>query len=202
MKAQISLGIAKALNTYGMCDKTKIFRASADDLNKRDFSMIFDRLQGGCLIIDEAGQLSDQSAEIIEKYVDEDNQQTAIILSETQDAIMQFWKKHQTLRAKFLNVINVSKYNEMELVTLAKGYIDERKYELDEDAALVLRDYFKRELDKGQEVNYDDVIEIVDLAIANLEKRNVRNLYMTVLDNKYEEAKMFRLLPQDFKILM
>lgn len=202
MKAQISLGIAKALNTYGMCDKTKIFRASADDLNKRDFSMIFDRLQGGCLIIDEAGQLSDQSAEIIEKYVDEDNQQTAIILSETQDAIMQFWKKYQTLRAKFLNVINVSKYNEMELVTLAKGYIDERKYELDEDAALVLRDYFKRELDKGQEVNYDDVIEIVDLAIANLEKRNVRNLYMTVLDNKYEEAKMFRLLPQDFKILM
>ena len=202
MKAQISLGIAKALNTYGMCDKTKIFRASAEDLNKRDFSMIFDRLQGGCLIIDKAGQLSDQSAEIIEKYVDKDNQQTAIILSETQDAIMQFWKKHQTLRAKFLNVINVSKYNEMELVTLAKGYIDERKYELDEDAALVLRDYFKRELDKGQEVNYDDVIEIVDLAIANLEKRNVRNLYMTVLDNKYEEAKMFRLLPQDFKILM
>ena len=175
MKAQISLGIAKALNTYGMCDKTKIFRASADDLNKRDFSMIFDRLQGGCLIIDKAGQLSDQSAEIIEKYVDKDNQQTAIILSETQDAIMQFWKKPQTLRAKFLNVINVSKYNEMELVTLAKGYIDERKYELDEDAALVLRDYFKRELDKGQEVNYDDVIEIVDLAIANLEKRNVRN---------------------------
>lgn len=202
MKAQISLGIAKALNTYGMCDKSKIFRASADDLNKRDFSMIFDRLQGGCLIIDEAGQLSDQSAEIIEKYVDKDNQQIAIILSETRDAIMQFWKKHQTLRAKFLNVINVSKYNEMELVTLAKGYIDERKYELDEDAALVLRDYFKRELDKGQEVNYDDVIEIVDLAISNLEKRNVRNLYMTVLDNKYEEAKMFRLLPQDFKILM
>ena len=202
MKAQISLGIAKALNTYGMCDKTKIFRASADDLNKRDFSMIFDRLQGGCLIIDEAGQLSDQSAEIIEKYVDKDNQQIAIILSETRDAIMQFWKKHQTLRAKFLNVINVSKYNEMELVTLAKGYIDERKYELDEDAALVLRDYFKRELDKGQEVNYDDVIEIVELAISNLEKRNVCNLYMTVLDNKYEEAKMFRLLPQDFKILM
>ena len=202
MKAQISLGIAKALNTYGMCDKTKIFRASADDLNKRDFSMIFDRLQGGCLIIDEAGQLSDQSADFIEKYVDKDNQQIAIILSETRDAIMQFWKKHQTLRAKFLNVINVSKYNEMELVTLAKGYIDERKYELDEDAALVLRDYFKRELDKGQEVNYDDVIEIVDLAISNLEKRNVRNLYMTVLDNKYEEAKMFRLLPQDFKILM
>lgn len=202
MKAQISLGIAKALNTYGMCDKTKIFRAGAQDLNKRDFSMIFDRLQGGCLIIDEAGQLSDESAAIIEKYVDEDNQQTAIILSETQDEIMKFWKKHQTLRAKFLNVINVSKYNEMELVTLAKGYIDERKYELDEDAALVLRDYFKRELDKGQEVNYDDVIEIVDIAIANLEKRNVRNLYMTVLDNKYEEAKMFRLLPQDFKILM
>lgn len=202
MKAQISLGIAKALNTYGVCDKSKIFRAFAEDLNKRDFSMIFDRLQGGCLIIDEAGALSEKSAEIIENYVNEDNQQTAIILSETQDAIMSFWKKHQALRAKFLNVINVSKYNEMELVTLAKGYIEERKYELDEDAALILRDYFKRELDKGKEINYDDVMEIVDLAVNNLEKRNVRNLYMTVLDNKYEEARMFRLLPEDFKILL
>ena len=36
-------------------------------------------------------------------------------------------------------------------------------------------------------------------AIASLEKRNMKNLFMTVLDNKYEEAAMFMLQPEDFK---
>ena len=40
LKSQIALGIAKALNTYGLCDKSKIVRASAEELNARDFSVI------------------------------------------------------------------------------------------------------------------------------------------------------------------
>ena len=40
---------------------------------------------------------------------------------------------------------------------------------------------------------------VVDKAISNLENRNMKNLFMTVLDNKYEEASMFKLLPEDFE---
>ena len=40
---------------------------------------------------------------------------------------------------------------------------------------------------------------VVDEGIANLDKRNMKNLFMTVLDNKYEEADMLKLLPEDFK---
>ena len=50
VKSQIAIGIAKALNTYGICDKNKLVRATAQDLNGRDFSMIFEKLKGGCLI--------------------------------------------------------------------------------------------------------------------------------------------------------
>lgn len=201
VKSQIALGIAKALNTYGICDKEKIVRAKARDLNQRDFSKIFDKLKGGCLIIEKADLLSDDAAKIIEDYVNKDNQQTAIVFASIHDEMMKFWKKHQTLRSKFLNVINVAKYNEMELVTLAKGYIEQRKYEMDPEAALVLRDYFRKCLDNNQVINYEDVMGIVDMAISNLENRNVKNLFMTVLDNKYEEAKMFKLIADDFKML-
>lgn len=201
VKSQIALGIAKALNTYGKCDKTKIVRAKSKDLNDMDFSSIFDKIKGGCLIIEKADLLSDASVKIIEDYVNQDKQETAIVFASVHDEMMKFWKKHQTLRSKFLNVINVSKYNEMELVTLAKGYIEQRKYEMDPEAALVLRDYFKKCLEDNVEVNYEDVMGIVDMAISNLEKRNMKNLFMTVLDNKYEEAKMFNLLAEDFGML-
>ena len=65
VKSQIAIGIAKALNTYGICDKNKLVRATAQDLNGRDFSMIFEKLKGGCLIIDGAGMLDDKAAGII-----------------------------------------------------------------------------------------------------------------------------------------
>lgn len=201
MKLQIALGIAKALNTYGLCDKSKIVRASAETLNSRDFSMIFDKIKGGCLIIEKADLLSDKSVSIIEWEVNKENQKTAIVLESFHDEMMAFWKKHQSLRSKFLNVINVSKYNEMELVTLAKGYIEQKKYEMDPEVALILRDYFGQCLEENKVINYEDVMSIVDVAITNVENRNSKNLFMTVLENRYEEASMFKLLPEDFKFL-
>ncbi len=201
MKSQIAIGIAKALNTYGICDKNKIVRAKASELNRSDFSVIFPKISGGCLIVEGADELSDASVAVIEKEVSKDNQDVAIVLESRQDALKAFWKKHRTLRGRFLNVINVSKYNETELVTLAKGYIEKRGYELSPEAAIILRNYFKKHLQKNDVVGYETVMNVVDAGIENLDKRNMKNLYMTVLDNKYEEAHMLRLLPEDFKLL-
>lgn len=201
VKSQIAIGIAKALNTYGICDKTKIVRATAADLNNRDFSVIFTKIKGGCLIIENADELSDSSVDIIKKEVGKDNQDVAIVLESFEEDILQLWKKYPDLRAKFLNVINVVKYNEKELVTLAKGYIEKRGYEMAKETALMLRNYFKKQTQADVVINYEDITSIVDQAIANLDQRNMKNLFMTVLDNKYEEADMVRILPQDFKTL-
>lgn len=54
VKSQIAIGIAKALNTYGICDKNKLVRATAEDLNGREFAMIFEKLKGGCLVVEGA----------------------------------------------------------------------------------------------------------------------------------------------------
>lgn len=198
VKSQIAIGIAKALNTYGICDKTKIVRASAIDLNNKDFSVIFSKIKGGCLIIESADELSDSSVEIIKKEVSKDNQDVAIVLESFEEDILKLWKKYPDLRAQFLNVINVAKYNEMELVTLAKGYIEKRGYEMAKETALALRDYFEKQTQADIVINYEDITSMVDQAIVNLDQRNMKNLFMTVLDNKYEEADMVRLLPQDF----
>ena len=198
MKNQIAIGIAKALNTYGMCDKTKIVRAKAGELNRQDFSSIFPKIKGGCLIVERADELTNASSAIIEREVYREDQDVAIILASRQKDMMMYWRRHPELRGKFLNVINVSKYNENELVTLAKGYIEKRGYELSMEAAIVLRDYFKKEIENNAEVGYEQVMTVVDEGIASLDKRNMKNLFMTVLDNKYEEAKMLKLRGEDF----
>ena len=199
MKSQISIGIAKALNTYGMCDKTKMVRATADELNRMDFSVVFEKIAGGCLIISGAGALSDESIEIVSEYVNRDEQKVAIVLEDSESYLMDLWKRHPKLRSKFLNVINISKYDESELVKLAESYAKRRGYDIsDEVRNVVLRELFANRMSGGEDVNYEDVMAVVDEAVVNLEKRNMKNLFMTVLDNAYSEASMFTLIPEDF----
>ena len=199
VKSQIAIGIAKALNTYGICDKNKLVRATAQDLNGRDFSMIFEKLKGGCLIIDGAGMLDDKAAGIIVDFVQQDNQDVAIVLEGEEDKIKELFRKYPVLHSKFLNIIHIGKYNENELVQLAEGYAKKKGYEISGPGAASLKTLLRERMQDGYSVDYEDIMAIIEEAIASLEKRNMKNLFMTVLDNKYEEAAMFMLRPEDFK---
>ena len=199
VKSQIAIGIAKALNTYGICDKNKLVRATAQDLNGRDFSMIFEKLKGGCLIIDGAGMLDDKAAGIIVDFVQQDNQDVAIVLEGEEDKIKELFRKYPVLHSKFLNIIHIGKYNENELVQLAEGYAKKKGYEISGPGAASLKTLLRERMQDGYSVDYEDIMAIIEEAIASLEKRNMKNLFMTVLDNKYEEAAMFMLQPEDVK---
>ena len=199
VKSQIAIGIAKALNTYGICDKNKLVRATAQDLNGRDFSMIFEKLKGGCLIIDGADMLDDKAAGIIVDFVQQDNQDVAIVLEGEEDKIKELFRKYPVLHRKFLNIIHIGKYNENELVQLAEGYAKKKGYEISGPGAASLKTLLRERMQDGYSVDYEDIMAIIEEAIASLEKRNMKNLFMTVLDNKYEEAAMFMLQPEDFK---
>ena len=199
VKSQIAIGIAKALNTYGICDKNKLVRATAQNLNGRDFSMIFEKLKGGCLIIDGADMLDDKAAGIIVDFVQQDNQDVAIVLEGEEDKIKELFRKYPVLHSKFLNIIHIGKYNENELVQLAEGYAKKKGYEISGPGAASLKTLLRERMQDGYSVDYEDIMAIIEEAIASLEKRNMKNLFMTVLDNKYEEAAMFMLQPEDFK---
>lgn len=199
VKSQIAIGIAKALNTYGICDKNKLVRATAQDLNGRDFSMIFAKLKGGCLIIESADMLDDKAAGIIVDFVQQDNQDVAIVLEGEEDKIKELFRKYPILHSKFLNIIHIGKYNENELVQLAEGYAKKKGYEISGPGAASLKTLLRERMQDGYSVDYEDIMAIIEEAIASLEKRNMKNLFMTVLDNKYEEAAMFMLQPEDFK---
>ncbi len=198
VKSQIAIGIAKALNTYGICDKSKLVRATADDLNGRDFSAIFSKISGGCLIIEDADRLDEKAVLTISAYVQKKNQDVAIVLEGEEKQIRGLLATYPAIRSKFLNIIHIGKYNEDELVQLAAGYAKKKGYEIAAPAKKKLKTIISDRMRDNYSVNYEDIMAIIEEAISSLEKRNMKNLFMTVLDNKYEEAAMFLLLPEDF----
>lgn len=161
--------------------------------------MIFEKLKGGCLIIDGADMLDDKAAGIIVDFVQQDNQDVAIVLEGEEDKIKELFRKYPVLHSKFLNIIHIGKYNENELVQLAEGYAKKKGYEISGPGAASLKTLLRERMQDGYSVDYEDIMAIIEEAIASLEKRNMKNLFMTVLDNKYEEAAMFMLQPEDFK---
>ena len=166
VKSQIAIGIAKALNTYGICDKNKLVRATAQDLNGRDFSMIFEKLKGGCLIIDGADMLDDKAAGIIVDFVQQDNQDVAIVLEGEEDKIKELFRKYPVLHSKFLNIIHIGKYNENELVQLAEGYAKKKGYEISGPGAASLKTLLRERMQDGYSVDYEDIMAIIEEAIS------------------------------------
>ena len=172
VKSQIAIGIAKALNTYGICDKNKLVRATAQDLNGRDFSMIFEKLKGGCLIIDGADMLDDKAAGIIVDFVQQDNQDVAIVLEGEEDKIKELFRKYPVLHSKFLNIIHIGKYNENELVQLAEGYAKKKGYEISGPGAASLKTLLRERMQDGYSVDYEDIMAIIEEAIASTASKN------------------------------
>ena len=78
-------------------------------------------------------------------------------------------------------------------------YAKKKGYEISGPGAASLKTLLRERMQDGYSVDYEDIMAIIEEAIASLEKRNMKNLFMTVLDNKYEEAAMFMLQPEDFK---
>ena len=180
VKSQIAIGIAKALNTYGICDKNKLVRATAEDLNGREFAMIFEKLKGGCLVVEGAGDLDDKAAGIIADFVQQENQDVAIVLEGEEESIKTLFRKYPVLHSKFLNIIHIGKYNENELVQLADGYAKKKGYEISAPAAASLKTLLRERMQSGYSVEYEDIMAIIEEAIASLEKRNMKNLFMTI----------------------
>ena len=102
-------------------------------------------------------------------------------------------------RTKGIDTNDISKYDESELVKLAESYAKRRGYDVSEEVRqVVLKDVFEKRMENGKDVNYEDVMAVIDEAVVKLEKRNMKNLFMTVLDNAYTQASMCTLIPEDF----
>ena len=73
-----------------------------------------------------AGDLDDKAAGIIADFVQQENQDVAIVLEGEEESIKTLFRKYPVLHSKFLNIIHIGKYNENELVQLADGYAKKR----------------------------------------------------------------------------
>ena len=200
MKSQISIGIAKALNTYGMCDKGKIVRADSGELNAMDFSPVFDKISGGCLIIEKAGDISKETAVRLALLLKSDTSGLFVIMEDTHRGIEKALGRDEGFASRFSEKINIPIFTSDELVSFAKAYANELGYTIDEMGILALYNSISNIQKYDKATTLTEVKEIVDDAIHKSEKGGLRKAFSIITSRRYDDEDYVILREKDFGI--
>lgn len=197
-KTTLAIDIVKALQKQKWLEGKKLAKISAQKLNQRDISEIFSNLNGGALIIEHAGVLSDASMMALSLVMEGNTGGLLIILEGTSDEVERLFQRNRNFAEKFDYKIEIPVFSNDELVGFGKSYIQEFGYILDDFGVLALYDKIGSKQTIDHMVNVAEVKEILDRAMENAQSRTVRHLLEKVTKKNVDKMGNQILREEDF----
>ena len=122
-----------------------------------------------------------------------------VVLEDTRKPIAKMFADNPRFAKKFTSRLELPVFINDELVTFAQTYAKENRYKIDEMGILAL--YSRIDLLQREEkvVTVAHVKDIVDEAIGNSKKVNVKNLMKKVLGKSTDDSDRIILTEDDFR---
>lgn len=197
-KSEMAKSIVQVLRTEYQKPGQNMGTIKAANLNEKDVQAIYQKIRGGCLIIENAGDLERDTAVTLKLLMDNDNDGTLIILEDTRVGIERLKRTEITFVRMFTDKINIPIFSSDELVLFGKKYASDEGYVLDEMAELALynRIGLIQRLDRPTYLT--EVKEIVDKAIENAENAGLGGFFARLAARKRTDDGKLILLEKDF----
>ena len=144
----------------------KVAYVFAEQINGKNINNIFRKLQGGFFVIEKANQLDQETAEKLNKAMEEDHDGLIVILEDDKIGIRKMIARFPRLARKFTSTINIPVFTNDELVSFAQIYAEERGYRVESAAVLSLYDLIGQNQKEDVPMNIGSVKMIMDAAIA------------------------------------
>jgi len=199
-KTVFASNFVKALQEMTGKPDGKIGKIDAETLNKKDVNALYNKISGGCLIIEGAGDLTKDSAIKLGLLLEADKKGTLVILEDTRGGIEKALLRDGGFASKFTERINIPIFTNDELVVFAKAYAKENGYRIDEMGVLALYNSISNieKLDKATSIA--EVKEIVDDAITHVESGKFRKAFSILTSSRFDEDDYVILHEKDFNI--
>lgn len=126
--------ICKELNI----EASKVAYIFAEDLNGKDIAEIASKLAGGFLVIENANQLSQETADELEEVMNGNTKGMIVILEDEKIGMRKLIARYPKLAKKFTSMINIPVFTNDELVNFAKVYTMENGFRIDQMGMLAL----------------------------------------------------------------
>ena len=185
-RTTLALGIAKIIGRCKGMQSQKVAKIYAEDLNSKDIAATVNKIAGGILIIEEAGDLSDNAAAQLSMAMDFKTDGLIVFLEDERRYLMDLLGRNPQFAQKFDITMNVPTLTNDELVEFGKYYALQNDSVMDDSAVLTLYDGIGTLQNSEQPVAILDVKEIMDKAIKKANKFSLGKLFSTVSGKRYD----------------
>ena len=154
--------ICKELNI----EASKVAYVFAEQINGKDIAEIIDKLAGGFLVIENANQLTPQTAEQLNNAMEFRTDGLTVIIEDEKIGMRKFIAKYPRLAKKFTSMINIPVFTNDELAEFAKVYANDCGYNINQMGMLALYESIGENQKQDEPMNIGVVKNMIDAAIA------------------------------------
>lgn len=195
-KTVLATDIIKAIQKSNKHSSGKIGKIAAASLNQKDLSQLLKKVAGGYLIIEKAGDMSQETVTRLSLLMEQDTQGLMIIMEDTRAGIEKVLGRDANFTRKFTERIKIPVFTSDELVAFAKAYALEQECEIDDMGILALYNCISNIQKLDEATTLTEVKEIVDAAIDHADKGGLKKLFG---GKKYSPEGYLYLREKDFE---
>ena len=165
----IAEDFARSFYTMGICKTKTIAKIKAAALNRANISDAISKLQGGCLVVENAGVISPQKLEEIYQIVSSPDNDVVVIMTGQIETLSKLFKDNAVISSQFKHLIQVHRITDMDVFSIAKNHAIQLGYPCESGAESNLR----RRMQEVESGNLDRVLKIVDNAVSKAHNREM-----------------------------
>ena len=197
-KTELATCFIKALQSNKGNLAGKIGKIDADSLNTSDIKSTLDKIKGGCLIIEKAGELNKNTTKLIGIELAKDFSGTLIILEDSSKKIRRLFGEDRAFSTMFTEKISIPIFTNDELVAFAREYARELGYKIDELAVLALYNRISSIQRLDQATTLSEVKDIVDEAIRREAHGGIKKAISILTAKRYTDDDRIVLTERTF----
>lgn len=199
-KTVLAVDIVKAIQKQRNLKQGKVAIVTGESLNKKELGGIVQKLRGGAIIIEKAGQLNTRTVRDLNRLMEKRTGELLVVLEDQRKPLEKLFTANPSFKKKFTSKLELPVFINDELVTFGQTYAKENGYKLDEMGILALYsriDVMQRE---DHAVTVAEVKEIMDDAIDHSQKANVKHFARRVFGKGTDDRDRIILKEDDFRI--
>lgn len=147
-------------------EASKVAYIFAEDLNGKNIAEIASKLAGGFLVIENANQLSQETADELDEVMNGNTKSMIVILEDEKIGMRKLIARYPKLAKKFTSMINIPVFTNDELVNFAKVYTMENGFRIDQMGMLALYNLIGVNQKEDQPMCIGTVKTMLDNAMA------------------------------------
>ena len=165
----IAEDFARSFYALGICKNKTIAKIKGNALNRANIGDAIGKLQGGCLVIENAGIITNEKLEEIYQIVSNPDNDVIVIMTGQIETLSRIFKENVSISNQFKHLIQVHRITDMDVFEIAKNHATQLGYPCEPGAENNLR----RRMQEVESGNLDRVLKIVDNAVSKAHNREM-----------------------------